>query len=325
MEPHTWADLLAGLCRALEAVGLGDDAEARTLAERWLGAYVGGPGRYDAALLTLHWSGPPCYTGFDLSQLALLAGVVLRRPQALQLWEELRQRTTDDLLAALGAPAGEQARVVRDHVARELDEVVADARGWIGSIHCLERAYQNSFRRERLRPPGPLPCDWRFGLEAPPCLVPGRPFLPSAAELDAFIETECQRLRALRAVLQALRAAEVCVCLGPRPLTALELAYLRYRGSPAAVPRRTPSAEELVALLAGAGCSAGRGGAVTRENLEKILSRDVRGPAQRQVDAAQAAGQLRARPGERWEALTRPDGYVWGGLFRRKAAKGGGS
>jgi hypothetical protein len=325
IEQQLWADLLQGLNWALGGVGLAGDAEARRLAASWLEAYVRGAGRYDAALCTLRWSGPPSYTGFDLSQLALLAGVVLGRPPALQLWGQFRQRTADDLLAALGGPQGEDARVACDHVAREFDEAVADARERPGSVHCLERAYQNAFRAHRRAPPGALPVGWQFGLAAPPRLVAGRPFLPTAADREAFVETECKRLRALRCVLQGLQQIEVSIVLGLRRLTALELVYLRYRGSPAAVPQRTPSAEELVALLAEAGWTARRGGTVTRENLEKILSRDVRGPAQQQVDAAQAAGRLPAQPGQRWEALTRPDGYVWGGLFRRHGAEGGGS
>jgi hypothetical protein len=65
-----------------------------------------------------------------------------------------------------------------------------------------------------------------------------------------------------------------------------------------------------------AGCTAVRGGPVTATNVEQILSRDVRGPAQRQVDEAQAAGTLPPRAGGRWEALVRPDSYVWGHLFR---------
>jgi hypothetical protein len=324
MEPQLWADLLQGLHGALGNVGLAGDAEALGVAGRWLEAYARGPGRYDAALCTLRWNGPPSYTGLGLSQLALLAGVVLRRPQALQLWEQFRQRTTDELLAALAGPEGE-ARVVRDHVARELGEVVADAAKGLGSVHCLERAYQNSFRAHHRRPPGPLPCGWQFGLAAPPRLVAGRPFLPTPADLEAFVEAECKRLRALRRILRGLAAAPVGLVLGPRRFTALELVYLRYRSSPAVVPQRTPSADELEALLAEAGCTAVRKGRVTRENLEKILSRDVRGPAQRQTDEAQAAGELPARAGERWEALTRPDGYVWGDLFRRHGAEGGGS
>jgi hypothetical protein len=316
MEPELWAELFQGLQQALATVGLAGDADVRQLAERWLRAYAGGVGRYDETLCTLRWNGPPGYTGFDLSQLVVLAGVVLGRPPALALWEDFRRRAEADLLAALAGQGGPGAPLLGAYVARELASVVEDAKAGPAGVHCLEYAYQNLFRALGHEPPGPLPAGWQFGLAAPPCLLAGRPFLPTPDELEAFLQTESKRRRVLRCILQGLGAVLVGLVLGPHRLTALELVYLRYRNSPAAAPPRTPSAADLAALMNQAGCTAVRGVEVTAQNIEQILSRDIRAPAQRQVDEAQAAGTLPPRAGGRWEALVRPDGYVWGHLFR---------
>lgn len=315
MEPELLAELRNGLLRALAAVGLAGDPAAEDTAWRWLLAYVRGPGRYDRALVALRWTGPPGYTGFDLAQLALLAGVALRRPQALALWDDFRARTEADLVAALAGTGGPAADLVHHYVAREF-AAVAEADGGAGAVHCLEWAYQNLFRAYGLEPPGPLPDGWHFGLTCTPSLLSGQPFLPSDADLDGFVAAECQRRPALRAILACLARVEVGFQFAGRRLTALELVYLRYRSSPAAVPRDTPKATELAAMMNDAGCRAALGGPVSPANLDQVLCRDVRRQAQRLLDEALQRGELRAPAGRHWEALTRPADYVWGNLFR---------
>jgi hypothetical protein len=325
MEPELLAELRDGLRRALAAVGLAGDRDAENTAWRWLLAYVRGAGRYDRTLVALRWAGPPAYTGFDLSQLALLAGVALRRPPALELWDDFRGRTAADLLAALAGQGGPNVRLVQDYVAREFAAVVAEADAGAGAVHCLEWAYQNLFHAYGREPPGPLPAGWHFGLTCPPRLRPGQPFLPTAADLDGFVAAECKRHGVLRAALAGLGQVEVGFQFQGRRLTALELLYLRYRSSPAAVPRDTPTAAELAALMNDAGCTAALGGLVTPAILDQVLSRDVRCRAQRHLDEARQRGELRAPAGRRWEALTRPADYVWGNLFRLvPQAQGGG-
>jgi hypothetical protein len=316
MESELLADLRNGLLRALAAVGLAGDPAVEDAAWRWLQTYASGAGRYDRTLIVLRWTGPPGYTGFDLSQLALLAGVALRRAPALALWEDFRARTEADLVAALAVAGGPGADLVREYVARELASVVEDADAGAGAVHCLEWAYRNLFHAYGLEAPGPLPAGWYFGLTCTPSLLPGRPFLPGGHDLDGFVAAECKCRRALRRILAGLGEVEVGFQFRGRRLTALELVYLRYRSSPAAAPRDTPRATELAAMMNDAGCRAALGGPVTPANLDQVLSRDVRSRAQRLLDEAQQRGELRAPAGRRWEALTRPADYVWGNLFR---------